>query len=57
MNKLMFRIQRGAELSDRVAQQYGYKDWVDCNANEYDKAQMILKIVDQQVKKELEAAE
>ena len=56
MSTLMFRIQRGAELSDRVAQQYGYKDWVDCSANEYDKAQMILKIVDQQVKKELEAA-
>lgn len=56
MSELIFRIQRGAELSDKVAQQYGYKDWVDCSANEYDKAQMILKIVNKQVKKELEAA-
>jgi hypothetical protein len=53
----MFRIQRGAELTDKVAQQFGYKDWVDCNANDYDKAQMILKIVNQQVKKELEATQ
>ena len=57
MNELMFRIQRGAELTDKVAQQFGYKDWVDCSANEQDKAQMILKIVNQQVKKEWETAE
>jgi len=57
MNELMFRIQRGAELTDQVAQQLGYKDWVDCSVNEHDKAQMILKVVNQQVKKEWEAQE
>ena len=56
MNELMFRIQRGAELSDKVAQHYGYKDWVDCKAHDADKAQLILKFVDQRVKKDLKEA-
>ena len=56
MNELMFRIQRGAELSDKVAQHYGYKDWVDCKAHDADKAQLILKFVDQRVKKDQKEA-
>ena len=57
MSDLQQRIFLSCRVSDIMAQQHGYKDWVDCRANDYDLSETILKDTKEFVKAELEAQE